>query len=322
MAAHRAGKNTTSWSLDSARNRIAELEAELEQCAQSIPEHALLKETWHRFELLASLTHEAISLINRNYVYEAANQTYLDALGKPREWLLGKSVAQIWGQRIFEEKIKSRVDRCLAGEVLHFQACFEFLGKWPGWYVVSHYPYANKKGTVTHAVMVTRDITAQKQAEDALRESEAKYRALFDESSDAIFLADAETGRILEANNSALELTGRDYEEIMGMRQHDLHPREIAQACRRGFRRQVREGGIVTLETYILRKDGERVAVEIYSNILELAGHRMVPGHISRHHPAQNSPNKPWKNRTKTWRSRSRPAPKRSVGPTSSSGRR
>ncbi len=55
---------------------------------------------------------------------------------------------------------------------------------------------------------VWRDITEQRRAEQALRESEENYRQLFDAESDALFLIDNETGRILQANRAARDLYG------------------------------------------------------------------------------------------------------------------
>ena len=67
-----------------------------------------------------------------------------------------------------------------------------------------------------------RDITQRKQAETALRESEDRYRQLFELESDAIFLIDNETGRILEANSAASELYGYSHDELLTKKNSDL----------------------------------------------------------------------------------------------------
>lgn len=53
------------------------------------------------------------------------------------------------------------------------------------------------------------NITDKKTSEKALRRSEKKYKTLFEKSHEAIFVIDKKTGQILDANLSALELTGR-----------------------------------------------------------------------------------------------------------------
>jgi PAS domain S-box-containing protein len=62
----------------------------------------------------------------------------------------------------------------------------------------------------------------RKEAEVALRESEERYRQLFELESDALFLVDNESGRILEANAAASTLYGYDHEELLTKRNTDL----------------------------------------------------------------------------------------------------
>ena len=69
---------------------------------------------------------------------------------------------------------------------------------------------------------VTRNITRSKQAEEALRESEEKYRQLFELESDAILLIENETGQIIEANAAAASLYGYTREEVIHKKNTDL----------------------------------------------------------------------------------------------------
>ncbi|WP_167128732.1 response regulator [Nitratidesulfovibrio liaohensis] len=57
-----------------------------------------------------------------------------------------------------------------------------------------------------------------------LRDNEARYRALFDNAMDAILLADADTGLILDANRAAQQIFGYSRDELVGMHQRQLHP--------------------------------------------------------------------------------------------------
>jgi PAS domain S-box-containing protein len=63
------------------------------------------------------------------------------------------------------------------------------------------------------AILVIDDITAQKTAEEALRESESKYRSFFDSSMDAQLITEPD-GKILEVNPAACRMFGRSAEEI------------------------------------------------------------------------------------------------------------
>jgi PAS domain S-box-containing protein len=68
------------------------------------------------------------------------------------------------------------------------------------------------------------DITERMQTEEALQKSEKQYRTLFEEINDAIFIVEKDTGRYLDANKAAAELTGRTLEELKQLTVHDITP--------------------------------------------------------------------------------------------------
>jgi PAS domain S-box-containing protein len=77
-----------------------------------------------------------------------------------------------------------------------------------------------KKATIwgeTRILAVVRDITTRKAAEDALRASEANYRAIFSAVNEGIFIIDPSNGRILDANEKASEMYGRPVGELRGL---------------------------------------------------------------------------------------------------------
>ena len=78
------------------------------------------------------------------------------------------------------------------------------------------------KRTVRSPAGSRTDITARQRVEEALRESEARYRELFEAESDAVFLIDNATGNILEANSAAAALYGYSQGELLTKRNVDL----------------------------------------------------------------------------------------------------
>jgi len=126
--------------------------------------------------------------------------------------------------------------------------------------------------------IIYENITDIKRAEEALRESEEKYRSLFQNAGDAIFIADTGTGLILDANRQAEQLLGRPRKEIIGMHQFKLHPSHRAEYYKDKFREHVQKGRVFDLEAKVIKKDGTIVPVFICASVVNLHGKEVIQG--------------------------------------------
>jgi len=123
------------------------------------------------------------------------------------------------------------------------------------------------------------EIIERKRAEEKLHESEEKYRIQFEEALDAIFVADAETGIIIDCNRAASQLVGREKSEIIGQHQKILHPpEEIEGEFSRTFKSHIEEKAGKVLETQVITKKGEIRDVAIKANLFEIRGRKMLQG--------------------------------------------
>jgi PAS domain S-box-containing protein len=86
--------------------------------------------------------------------------------------------------------------------------------EWPRWVQASYFPIRGADGEVIEVVAVHQDVTDQRVAEDALRTSEESYRTIFENSNDAIFVTDAATGAVIDANRRACELSDATIDEL------------------------------------------------------------------------------------------------------------
>ena len=118
------------------------------------------------------------------------------------------------------------------------------------------------------------EIEERKQAQAALRESEEKYRTLFDMESDALALMDIETGDILDVNKAFINLYGFRKEEILCMKNTDFsaEPHKTQKSV------QNHEINIPT--RYHKKKDGTVFPTEISASIFEYQGREVLIGAV------------------------------------------
>jgi PAS domain S-box-containing protein len=124
--------------------------------------------------------------------------------------------------------------------------------------------------TRSGASVVARDISERRDAERALRVSEAKYRDIFENANDAILIFEPRTERILEANAKAMEMYGFSREEFIGMSLKKLTmdivrgEQQVAQT--------LSAGSHADFETVQFRKDGSPLTLVVNSAVIEYCG--------------------------------------------------
>ena len=131
--------------------------------------------------------------------------------------------------------------------------------------------------TAVIAVLLANTVRRRK-AEKALRQSESRYRNLFDNLRDAAFLARVDTGVILEANQQAAVLMGCRREDLVGRHQSELNPPDRAEVSRQRFMEHARGDVAAELLSEVLRRDGTRVPVAIGTSTFLLGDQKCILG--------------------------------------------
>lgn|GEM_PF-1746663 len=134
-------------------------------------------------------------------------------------------------------------------------------------------------GKVRRILYTTHDITEMKRLEQELRERQEKYRAVFDNANDAMFMfkfIDQGTQEhFLEVNRAACALLGYSREELLQMTPWDINPPEEIERIAE-IRRDFREQGHARFEMEMVTKDGRRLPSEYSTYAFDLGGETMV----------------------------------------------
>jgi two-component system cell cycle sensor histidine kinase/response regulator CckA len=142
----------------------------------------------------------------------------------------------------------------------------------------SIWPIFDAGGSVTRLAVFTRNVHERRQAEEALWESERRYRQIFNATGEAIFIVDAQTGRILDVNQSVLDMFGHDRETVLAASINDLslgRPPYSRREAASIFRR-VRREGAQTVEWLSRRKGGQLFWTEINFKAVTIDGRKRI----------------------------------------------
>ena len=170
-------------------------------------------------------------------------------------------------------------------------------GRWRWILVCGNVVSRDRRKRPLRAVGILMDVTARRDAQDELRalneqserriaaraaelqrESENRYRRLMSAANDAILVADADSGIILEANRRAEDLLGLPAEKIIGLHQSQIRPPEDRLASRRQFRLAAKAGARPARDIDLRGADGRRIPVAVSSSLVEIGGRKLVIG--------------------------------------------
>lgn len=235
--------------------------------AHDVSERKKIESICRRYEFLINTPKDLMTLINKDYVYEAANAAFCKAHNKQSREVVGVCVVDVWGQTAFFDIIKTYLDQCFKGNEIHYQSDFEFPGFKNKYCDVTFYPYFGEENKVTHVVAVTHDITERKIAADTIKQSEEKYRSVVERASDGIMIVQNELIKYTNPRLSEIlgyetgELTGHScFEFVYSDKRQDMI--EWYKCCRKGEQIQS------CYETILTHKTGKKICVELNAGII------------------------------------------------------
>ncbi len=238
-----------------------------------------LRESQEKLQRMFESVTEGIAVTDLNGVVIEVNERGLEMYGaSSKDEVLGKSALELIAQRDHERATVNLRKTLERGAIrgIEYNLVKADGSEYPGELSVS--VLRDGSGNPVGFISITKDITERKRAEEELRESEEKYRHLFQDLTDAAFLADVETGLILETNLQGEVLLGKRRHEIVGMHQRQLHPPDKADEYRRRFAEHIEKGHAVDYDGEVIKKDGTIVPVRISASTLTIRGQHLVLG--------------------------------------------
>jgi two-component system cell cycle sensor histidine kinase/response regulator CckA len=221
--------------------------------------------------------------LDENGVILDCNETETRMLGYKKEEIIGRPVTDF-----FTEESKRRYEinfPQLRKKKVLLNLEREFIRKdgttFPA--MLNVFAEYDEKGKFVGTKTISRDITVLKQSEEALRRSEERYRLLFNNVSDAIFvhkvspdITDPDRFRIIEVNDIACQYLGYTRKELLQMNISELDAPETLENIPQILNTLFKEGR-ATWEGIHIHKDGHRIPVEISSiQLFKLHGKPMV----------------------------------------------
>lgn len=246
---------------DSA-GRVQEVVLMHEDITAQVMAEEKIKSSESRYRLLFETTLDGIMVVDEEGNFVDVNDSLCRILKTPREKLIGSHFSQYTTPERFKDARKA------------FAALREtgfFTGDFPmragdgsiaelAWSARAHFlPGLH--------VCVARDITQRKRAEEALRESESRYRALLENANDIIYSHDLQ-GKYLSINSAGEKITGYSREEVLnGMNMAQIVVPEHLELAREMTERKLKDPTPTVYEIDIFAKDGRRLTLEVSTRV-------------------------------------------------------
>jgi PAS domain S-box-containing protein len=266
---------TAIWVLDTFRairnedGTVKYYEGSLQDITERKVAEQALKERERRYRALFENTNDAIFLISLDLKQIEANQRAADMLGYTIDELNKLKVSDLVIESEYEDSL--RVQKALlAGErvpiyerTLQKKNGEEFIVETNASLVT------DAEGNPLFLQSAMRDITERKQAEEAILESEMKYRTLIETSPDAITVTDLE-GKIVMVNRQAIRMYGvKEEQDVIGKSAFIMIAKEDVQRAVENLQKTLQEGVSGTLEYSLLRHDGTTYPAEMNAALLK-----------------------------------------------------
>lgn len=233
---------------------------------RDITEQRRSEDKLKEYLLIVSSSSELMSLIDDKYRYVNVNQAYLDAYQRKSEEIEGHTVAEMFGEKTFQNIIKPNIDKCLLGEHLTDQYWFAFPDGRKAFLDVKYNPVLEVDGTISGVTVSARDITDLKKTEEQLN----IFKLFAEESGVGFGMANLD-GEITYINSRLSNMAGySDASGLIGKSIFDSYLGAHKEKIYQEILPEIKRKGQYTGEIDLVRKDG--IVIHTIENFFIIRG--------------------------------------------------
>ncbi|ULQ52220.1 PAS domain S-box protein [Flavihumibacter fluvii] len=233
-----------------------------------VSDHDRVEGRLRELELIVASFHDVVFELDANGIFLNFWVRHPSKLFVPPAEFLGRNV-----EEILSEFFGPLAEKLIAGYHAALQSRTNQVTEYqlPGqsdWFSCRFTPILDPESRIVGMLIIITDISEQKTLENNLRQSENRYRDLFENANDIIYIV-ALDSRILSMNHKAEELLEVTEAEVLGQSSHQFFaPEKLAGAIAAGDLKRNKQARVTLYESEFISRSGVRIPVEISSRLI------------------------------------------------------
>jgi len=239
-----------------------------------------LLESEEKYRILLEESSDPIFSFTPEGQYKYVNRAFAEGVGRPVGDIIGKRIWDVFSKEEADKRFAPLSEVFCLGEEKAIEVRVP-RADGDRYYVTTITPIKDKMGVVVSAICSSKDITRRKQAEEALKESEALLKSYLENAPDGIYHNDLQ-GKFLYGNHKSEEIIGYSREEMIGRNFQELNilPEQSLKKAMKMLQASREGKSTGPDEIELISKDGRRIPIEINTSVVQYKDKTIVLGFV------------------------------------------